>query len=266
MESWSRLSPAIAGLVATLAVLALRGQAGAAQTGFARNQDAWARVLNKHVKDARVDYAGLKSAPGDLDLYLGQVAAIPPGEFATWKTNDRLALLLNLYNAQTLRLIIDHYPIASIRKIGLLPGAAWKKEIVRFGGRILSLDDLEHGMIRKDYSEPRIHFALVCAAKGCPPLREEPYTGDRLDQQLDDQARRFLSNTAKNRFDTQTGTLWLSPIFDWYASDFTTGGKTVRDFILSYLPPTTRKALSKAGDVTVRYTEYDWTLNDRQAR
>jgi hypothetical protein len=219
------------------------------------------RVLQAHVREARVDYAALQSRPTELNRYLDEIAAIEPEQFARWPRPDRLALLINLYNAQTLRLIIDHYPVASIQKIGLLPGAAWRKKIVRWGGKVISLDELEHGILRKEYQEPRIHFALVCAAKGCPPLRDEPFVADRLDEQLQDQGRRFLSDSNKNRLEPSTHTLWLSPIFQWFADDFTTGGGSVVAFVKPMLPDAIRKQM--AVEPKVRFTEYDWSLNDQ---
>lgn len=226
--------------------------------------DTFGRVLRECVKEAQVDYGLLKARPGDLDAYLDQVAAVRPEVFARWPESDRLALLINLYNAQTLRLMVDHYPIASIRKIGLLPGSAWRKKVVRWGGQVISLDDLEHEIIRKEYREPRIHFALVCAARGCPPLRDEPFVPDRLDEQLQDQGRRFLSETDKNRVEASTGTLWLSPIFEWFAADFTAGGLSVAEYVKPMLPEAARKELEAMGEPRIRFTDYDWSLNDWQ--
>jgi hypothetical protein len=225
--------------------------------------DTFGRVLRDGVKEAQVDYAWLKARPADLDAYLDQVAAVRPEAFARWPEPERLALLINLYNAQTLRLMVDHYPIASIKKIGFLPGSAWKRKVVRWGGRVISLDDLEHGILRKEYQEPRIHFALVCAARGCPPLREEPFVPDRLDEQLQDQGRRFLSETDKNRVEASTGTLWLSPIFEWFADDFTKGGTSLVEYVKPMLPEEARKALATMDEPRIRFTDYDWSLNDR---
>ncbi len=222
----------------------------------------YGKVLRQVVRDARVDYARLKAAPGELDAYLERIATVPEAEFAEWPRADRLALLINLYNARTLRLIAENYPVGSIRDIGLIPGAAWKRKIVRFGGRVFSLDDLEHGILRKEYDEPRVHFALVCAARGCPPLRDEPYTAARLEEQLEDQGRRFLADPARNRLEIATRTLWVSPIFDWFAEDFRRGGRSVAAFVSRYLGEADRRRLEEWGEPKVRFTEYDWTLND----
>jgi hypothetical protein len=242
--------------------LAVFANAALAAAPFDQTHSGFARVLSNFVSNARVDYAGLKAAPVDLDAYLTEIAAVKPGEFTQWPKEDRLALLLNLYNAQTLRLIIDHYPLKSIRSIGILPGAAWRQLIVRFGGQVMSLEHLEHEIIRAEYDEPRIHFALVCAAVSCPPLRPEPYVAARLTAQLGDQTRQFLATKEKNRFDAKEGVLWLSAIFDWYKSDFTKPAGSLENYVKPYLPAESAATLSRAKKVKVRFTNYDWTLND----
>ena len=228
---------------------------------FDQTHVRFTRVLAAVVNDARVDYAKLKADPADLDAYLKTVASVPAAEFARWSEADRLALLINLYNAQTLRLIVNHYPVKSIRSIGLLPGAAWRELNVRFGGNIMTLDHLENNIIRVNYQEPRVHFALVCAAIGCPPLRSEPFRGARLNEQLDDQARRFLATPEKNRFDAAKNTLHLSPIFKWYAEDFNQPAGSLARYVKPFLPEAQRTALSDPDKVKVRFTDYDWALN-----
>ena len=245
-------------------VLALLPFSSHAAEPFDQTHGRFARVLAATVKDARVDYAKLKAAPAELDAYLKDVAAVPAAEFARWNKADRLALLLNLYNAQTLRLIVDHYPLKSIRTIGVLPGAAWRELVVRFGGQMLTLEHLENKVIRVEYREPRIHFALVCAALGCPPLRGEPYVGAQLSEQLDDQARAFLATPEKNRFDAAKNTLFVSQIFKWYAEDFTKAAGSVAAYVKPFLPTAQRDALTDPAKVKVQFTDYDWTLNARK--
>lgn len=238
------------------AALAARGA-----EAFDQTHARFGRVLTAFVKNANVDYAKLKTDPVELDAYLQEIRAVPAAEFARWSEADRLALLLNLYNAQTLRLIINHYPLKSIRDIGTLPGAAWREPIVRQGGQVMTLDHLENKIIRVDYREPRIHFALVCAAVSCPPLRGEPYTGARLNAQLDEQTRIFMATTEKNRFDAKDGTLHLSQIFKWYADDFTKPAGSVAAYVKPFLPEAQRTALADPAKVKVKFTEYDWALN-----
>jgi Protein of unknown function, DUF547 len=171
------------------------------------------QVLKNYVKDARVNYAALKSHPQELNRYLGQVAAVSESEFKGWTTKQQIAFLINAYNAYTIRLILDHYPVKGIKDIGSFLSGPWDQPVVHLFGQTLTLNTVEHKMLRQDYSEPRIHFALVCAAKGCPTLRGEAYVATRLDEQLDDQAKQFLANAQKNRVDIGEHTYYLSPIF-----------------------------------------------------
>lgn len=223
------------------------------------------QLLKENVRDSLVNYPALKAAPPPLDEYLAQTAAVSEAEFNLWPEKHRLAFLINLYNAATLKLIVEKYPVKSIRSIGWLPGAAWKLEGVSLFGKKISLDELEHGIIRKNYAEPRAHFALVCAALGCPPLREEAFAGDRLDAQLDDQGRKFLGTAAKNRVDTAARVLYLSPIFKWFAGDFEAASGTVVKFVAPFFPEADRGPLA-SGDWKISYTDYDWSLNDQRKK
>ena len=238
-----------------LGVLVLSTGAGRAEE-LDRSQSRLDATLSAHVRDGRVDYAGLKKASGDLDAWLDAASKFSESEFTRRPREERLAFLINLYNAATLRLILDHYPVASIRKIGPVwdPNKAWKMPVVNVFGRAVSLDQVEHEMIRPVFKEPRVHFALVCAAKGCPPLRSEAYAAARLDAQLDDQARVFLGQEFKNRAGARTKTANLSPIFKWYMDDF--GG--TKASVLSYV----KKWLPVDPEWAVEWTEYDWSLNE----
>lgn len=213
-------------------------------------------VLSARVHEGRVDYAGLKKDPSGLDAWLAAAAATDENEFKGRSREARLAFLINLYNAATLRLILDRYPIASIRDIGPAwdPNKAWKLPVVMVFGRTVTLNQVEHEMIRPVFNEPRAHFALVCAAKGCPPLRSEAYDGVRLDAQLDDQARTFLSQRAKNDASKAGETAYLSPIFKWYMKDFGGSKKSVLRFVNKWLP------VEEAWEVD--WTAYDWSLNE----
>ena len=129
-------------------------------------------------------------------------------------------------------------------------------------GKVWTLDEIEHEIIRERFSEPRIHFALVCAALGCPPLRSEAYRGEELDAQLDDQAARFLTESpSKNRVDTVEGVVYLSRIFDWYRGDFSPGSQDLGRFLARYHPPGPERELLESGRFDVKFTDYDWSLN-----
>lgn len=235
---------------------------------FDKSHAAYDALLKRHVSEGFADYRGLKRDSKELDAYLDASAAVSKTEFDAWDKPDRLAYLINLYNAQTLRLILDHYgKIDSIKDIGSLFKGPWDMKIVRLFGEKRTLNELEHETIRKLYKEPRAHFALVCASIGCPPLREEAYAGSRLEDQLEDQGRRFLASAAKNRYDADGNTLYLSPIFKWFEDDFTAKAGSVTAFVIPYLPPeAARRLLKDRANVRVRYTDYDWKLNDRPRR
>ena len=247
--------------ISSLLLSVLLAATTSAAAAFDLSHARFGRVLAAAVKNANVDYAKLKADPAELDAYLKEIAAVPAAEFARWAEADRLALLINLYNAQTLRLIITYHPLKSIRDIGTLPGAAWREMIVRQGGQIMTLSHLENKIIRVDYNEPRIHFALVCAAVGCPPLRGEPFVGAKLNAQLDEQTFLFLAEPAKNRFDAATGTLRLSPIFKWYDEDFTKPAGSLAAYVKPFLPEAQRLAMGDLAKVKVKFTDYDWALN-----
>ena len=230
-----------------------------AAAGFDQSHAIFDGVLKQYVKNARVDYASLKAHPQDLDRYLNQVAAVSKAEFEKWSEPQQIAFLINTYNAYTLRLIIDHYPLKSIKDIGGWFSGPWDQSVVELFGETMDLNTVEHKILRVDYAEPRIHFALVCAAKGCPPLRGEVYTGSLLEAQLADQAKQFLADTNKNRIGASERTVYLSPIFKWYGGDFEKKSGSVLAALQPYWP---EKAGSTDG-LKIRYTDYDWSLNEQ---
>lgn len=208
-------------------------------------------VLKSFVVDGSVDYAGLRKQRGQLDAYLESLARVREKEFDAWPRDTRLAYLINLYNAATLQLIVDHYPVKSIKDIGSFFRGPWDQKVVRLFAKTITLDNLEHDIIRKQYNEPRIHMALVCAAKGCPPLRGEAYTGRKLDSQLDDQSKVYLASAHGMRLERSSGKVYLSSVFKWYGEDF----PSVTKFVGKY----TNQNLD---GLTVRWLDYDWSLNE----
>lgn len=232
---------------------------------FDHSHQLFGRVLKKILKDNLVDYAGLKNEPKDLVAYLDQLASVPESEFKKWNQAQRIAYLVNLYNAQTLKLIIDHYPVKSIKDIGGVLKGPWKQPVVRLFGKTITLDDLEHGILRKDYAEPRLHFALVCAAMGCPPLKNEPFTAANLNAQLEEQGKVFFAQKHKNSVDIGKKVVNLSPIFKWFEEDFTKNSGTVIAFVQSYFSPEVSRELVKGG-YKINYTHYDWSLNDQATK
>ncbi|MEM9237532.1 MAG: DUF547 domain-containing protein [Verrucomicrobiota bacterium] len=219
------------------------------------------KILKQHVVGKQVDYAGLKARPGPLNTYLNVLGEVSESEFKRWNRNQELAFLINLYNAATLKLVVDHYPVKSIKKIGGFKGP-WKQSVVRAFGKTYTLDQVEHELIRGNYDEARIHFAVNCASVGCPHLRGEAFRGDRLDQQLDDQTRIFLADPSKNRIFAKKGQLELSPIFKWYEEDFVKQSGSVEKFIAPYVAEEHRAKLATGGH-KIRHTKYDWSLNKK---
>jgi hypothetical protein len=193
----------------------------------------------------------LKAAPVPLKTYLAEAGAVPETEFNSWDKTKQLAFLINLYNAATLQLIVDHYPVESIKDIGGFFKGPWDQPAVPMFGKTITLNTLEHKIIRPNYHDPRVHMALVCAAKGCPILRNEAYTADQLDAQLDDQSRHYLATPAGLVIDREKGTASVSSIFKWYGDDF----ESVPAFLETY-----------SGDsvegLKIKYLSYDWSLNE----
>ena len=233
---------------------------------FDQTHSGFDTILKTYVENGQVDYAGLKSNRRELDRYLSSLAAVDEKEFKTWQASDRLALLINLYNAATLQLIIDHYPVKSIKDIGGFFRGPWKQRVVRLYGKTITLNTLEHEIIRKQFDEPRVHAALVCAAQGCPPLRPEAYVGARLEAQLAEQMRTFLADSTKNHVNVRSGKISLSRIFKWYGKDFTKNGKTLLGSLAPYWPDQAAARLKSRRDWDIAYTDYDWSLNERQVR
>jgi len=218
------------------------------------------QTVKTYVKHSLVNYAALKAQRLDLDRYLDEVASVAEFEFKQWPEKQRIAFLINAYNAYTLQLVLDHYPVKSIKDIGGWLKGPWDQPVVRLFRRGLTLNDLEHKILRVEYGDPRIHFALVCAARGCPPLRDEAYVAERLNVQLDDQARQFLATPGKNRIETTQHTVYLSPIFKWYGGDFERKSGSVLAALKLYWPS---EPAAGYEDFKIRYTEYDWSLNEQ---
>ena len=218
------------------------------------------KLLKKHV-DARgmVNYKGFAKDKTDLKSYLDLLGKNAPAD--SWSKDDQLAYWINAYNAFTIQLILDHYPIKSIKDIGAnikIPfiNTPWDVKFIKIGGETYDLNNIEHGIIRKKFSEPRIHFALVCAAKSCPRLRNEAFEGSRLDAQLDDQGVDFLNSPAKNSITPEQAS--LSKILDWYGGDF----KKMKDMSVKDVVNKFSKT-NITNDTNISYQTYDWTLNEQ---
>lgn len=231
----------------------------ATETGAPVDHGMFDRLLKKHVSEkGLVDYKGFKRDETELNQYLDVLSKNPPVD----KTpkNEQMAYWINAYNAYTIRLILNHYPVKSIKDIGSkikIPFVTtpWAAKFFTIGGEKMSLDNIEHGTLRKKYNDPRIHFALVCASISCPRLRNEAYTAAQLESQMDDQGRDFLNNPAKNKVARDAAQ--LSNYFNWYKGDFTDKGQSVEKWVNKY---STTKI---TGDTRISYLDYNWNLNEQ---
>jgi len=220
------------------------------------DHNIWDSLVQKHVgPQGEVNYRAFIADSARLNAYLEVLSDNHPNE-DYWSRDERLAYWINAYNAFTVKLIVDHYPVESIKEIknGIpFVNTVWDIKFIRIEGRTYDLNNIEHGIIRPRFDEPRIHFAVNCAATSCPPLRNEAYTADRLDEQLTDQARSFLADTRKNRLSADT--LELSKLFSWYGSDFRKGDLSIIEYIRQY----TDQPIND--DANIQYIEYEWGLN-----
>lgn len=223
----------------------------------APDHSAWTELLAKHVRpNGLVDYKGFISDKAKLNAYADYLSDNPPAE--AWTDNEKIAYWINAYNVFTVKLIVDNYPVESIKDLNptlSIPTvrSIWTKEWFQIGGEDFSLDRIEHKILRKDFEEPRIHFAVNCASIACPLLRNEAYTAERLDIQLDEQARLFLNDPSRNIITPQR--VEISKIFSWFGGDFKEGQSLIQ-FLNKY---TEVQIEEKA---KVRFMDYDWNLND----
>jgi hypothetical protein len=230
---------------------------------FDHSHRAWSELLKKHVvlldgaKASRLDYTGMARERAALRSYLESLSRVSNGEFAGWSKPEQMAFLINAYNAHTVEKILTRYPeLKSIWDFGRFFGNPFRDEFFSLLGARMSLDGIEHGILRKRYGEPRVHYAVNCASVGCPMLREEAYAAARLETQLEEQALRFLSDRSRNRY--RDGRLEVSKIFDWYKEDF----EPREQYFERYA-----KALGMPAGARPRlaFLDYDWSLNDSRS-
>ncbi|MBC6698431.1 DUF547 domain-containing protein [Hymenobacter sp. BT190] len=244
---------------ATIAPLATVAAPLLAPAAAAPDHSGFDKLLKKHVNSkGQVNYKGFKADQKEFNQYLTLLSKNAPT--AAWSKQEQMAYWINAYNAYTIRLILDHYPVQSIKDIGSkikIPFVTtpWAAKFFSIGGKKMSLDEIEHGNLRKNYNDPRIHFALVCASVSCPSLRNEAYTAAKLDSQLDDQGRDFLGNPAKNKISKSSAQ--LSKYFDWYKGDWNENGQSVVKWVNKYAP-TKLDANAK-----IDFLDYNWNLNEQ---
>jgi len=250
--------------IAAAVILCAVSAAPARAAGFELDLlDALLAAYTREVEDAagvRVDYRGLRAEPRFAALLAGLAAepAPPPARRA-----EHLAYWINAYNVLAIALVVQGGPVDSIRDLGGLLRPVWKRPAGTAGGRAVSLDEIEHGILRP-LGEPRVHAAINCASVSCPSLRREAFRAERLEAQLEDALRRFLADPRKGaRLEDGGAALRVSPIFEWFAKDFAAHGG-VRAYLAARLPRESAAALAARGDaVELRYFDYDWALNAR---
>lgn len=222
--------------------------------GFDHSHSKWNQILGEFTQkvDGQVlfNYKRLKKDDVVFKSYLSELENLTQENFSKFSEKEKLAFWINAYNAFTVELIIKNYPVKSIKDTGSLFSSPWSKEFIKILGKKMSLDDIEHGTIRKKFKEARIHFAVNCASIGCPSLYQQAFMASKLDEQLEESTKHFLSNKKKNF--VRNNTYHLSKIFDWYGSDFKKYHGSVKSFVEKYL--------GKADDI--EFLDYDWSLNE----
>ncbi len=243
--------------------------------GKSFDHSAWNEMLRRNVviisqgHASRVNYKNFKADEKKLNDYLETLSTLKKEDFEKWNQPERLAFLFNAYNAFTIKLVLTKYPaLKSINDVGSFFSSPWKKKFFKLFGDDCSLDTIEHRMIRKNYKEPRVHFAVNCASIGCPMLFNEAFSPDRLDLQLEQGLKSFLSDPTRNTYNKRSNTLEISKIFDWYAEDFEKGYQgynDVADVMAKYPELLTNDVPSqkaiKNKSVPIKYLNYDWNLN-----
>ncbi len=218
------------------------------------NHDIWTELLQKYVTDGgQVNYKGFIEEQAKMDQYLNSISDTPPG--SNWSETDKIAYWINAYNAFTVKLIMDNYPLKSIKDIGdgmPMINSSWDIKFFKIGDVDFDLNTIEHEILRKKFEEPRIHFAINCASFSCPKLRNEAFESNRLNQQLEEQAKEFINNPDKNIINKEETK--LSKIFSWFETDFTKK-TTIKTFIKQY-----HSAFNDQNDI--QYIGYIWTLNE----
>lgn len=248
----------IASIVAFILLVGCSSVQSQDANGKPVSHEMFTELLSRHVNSTGlVNYKGFKKDREKLNQYLELLKSTAPNK--NWSDEEQIAYWINVYNAFTIDLVLQHYPVQSIKDIGSsiqIPfvNTPWDVKFIEIGGETYDLNNIEHGILRKEWEEPRIHFAVNCASYSCPRLRNEAFTAEQLDKQLNEQARAFINDDFRN--DITKDKAELSRIFDWFSGDFK-DVMPVREFINQY-------ADVKIGESTkVTYKEYDWNLNEQ---
>lgn len=255
-------------IIFTFSLFFSKVHAGKDPSKFDHRYTFYTQVLRNVVvqqgKQTRVNYKKLGKDLIDLNKSLERFSKVKPNEYNHWTDDQKLAFLINVYNAFTLKLVVDNPGIKSLKDLGSIfnPYKAWKIDFIPLFQKKISLDTVEHEMIRKLFNEPRIHFAVNCASISCPPILATPFFPETLDQQLESATKDFLQDKERNYFDMVKNKIFLSKIFKWYGDDFRKSGNTLEKFIAPYLindKMTQRKIIN--GEIKIEFLDYNWNLN-----
>lgn len=242
---------------------------------FDHTHAALTAIYEGVVSDGLVDYAALRAKPAALDRYLAANAATTPQEHAKWTKDQRLAFWINTYNGYTIKLIRDKGPVDSIKDLGGIFSSPWEKKFIPMPAfdpekknKDLTLDEIEHELIRPVFNEPRVHAAVNCASMGCPPLRGEAYSAETLDAQLTEQVQNWLADTARNKVTPVNGKIQVSKIFDWFDEDFGKKRPAVIRWIADHVKDESvaKQLRAGAGDLKLKYLSYSWKLNAQKGK
>ncbi|MFC3880586.1 DUF547 domain-containing protein [Algoriphagus namhaensis] len=245
-------------LFITLFSLACHGSAPGMVGTSAPDHQIWDALLKKYVApNGDVNYKGFISEKAKLEEYLNLISNNAPDR-STWSKDEQLAYWINAYNAFTVKLIVDNYPVKSIRDLGPslkipLIKDVWHYKFFKIGGQESSLDEIEHSILRKEFEEPRIHFAINCASVSCPPLLNEAFKADIIESQLQRVAKTFINDTSRNKITKDR--IEISSIFSWFKGDFTKNGSLI-DFLNQY------STVKISPNAKVSHLDYDWNLNE----
>lgn len=253
-------------------------------SAFDHDHTNWDSLLQEHVFGGLVNYQSFLGDEVRFDKYLSGLDSVSRREVDGWDRNEQLAFWINAYNAFTVRVILENYPIETWTLKGLvvprnsiiqIPGV-WKKLSWKVAGQLLTLDQIEHSIIRPNFDEPRIHFSIVCASVGCPDLRSEAFTSSKIESQLQEQAVGYLHNANKGvRFDFEKNRICVSQIFKWFTEDFVIesvesdglpyqsgDANIILNFIKAYFTDQKYQALLQFKDLDFEFLSYDWSLNE----
>lgn len=220
------------------------------------DHDSWNALLQKHVKGGLVDYKGFIKDSISFNDYLASLSKGLPND-QNWSKDEQFVYWINAYNAFTVKLIIDNYPTNSIKDIKggvAFVNSIWDKKFIEIEGKMFDLNNIEHGILREKFKDPRIHFAINCASISCPDMLNTAYTANNIDQQLDQVTKAFLYNKSKNEISSEEAK--LSKIFKWFKSDFTSDGVNLITYINQYLDSPI------PADTKISHLDYDWNLNE----